>query len=244
MLLRPEHRVERRRDELDAARRALPHMAARMEIVEIPRRRLEPREIIRERLPRERPQRRLRRAGVQRIGRVRDDRAEALRARERAKRRHILRIERLRAPAARIAREKRERARAERDRLAPHRLISLRGRHMRPDVKCLHPVSSPQACAPPAAKQTAAGHTFPILPPTARGNKTAAGKIRAPPLARRQSTGFTVSCRRRSAPPRAVRLPRRARRASMETTAWKERPPQAGMPLSSRSSRTRFPKGT
>ena len=153
MLLRPEHRVERRRDELDAARRTLPHMAARMEIVEIPRRRLETREIIRERLPRERPQRLLRRAGVQRIRRVRDDRPEALRAGERAKRRHILRSERLRAAAARIAREKRERIRAERDRLAPHRLVALRGRHMRPDVKCLHPVSSPQACAPPAAKQ-------------------------------------------------------------------------------------------
>ena len=243
MLLRPEHRVERRRDELDAARRALPHMAARMEIVEIPRRRLEPREIIRERLPRERPQRRLRRAGVQRIRRVRDDRPESLRARERAKRRHVLCSERLRAAAARIAREKRERIRAERDCLAPHRLVALRGRHMRPDVKWLHPVSSLQACARPRPS-TCRGPYLPYPTTNRARQQDGGGKIRAPPLARRQSTGFTVSCRRRSAPPRAVRLPRRARRASMETTAWKERPPQAGMPLSSRSSRTRFPKGT
>ena len=72
-----------------------------------------PPKVIQHRFPRERAQAFVRCAGVERIGRMRDDGADPVLCRKRAVRRKIRRIKRLRRAAARVSREELERIRAD-----------------------------------------------------------------------------------------------------------------------------------
>ena len=142
MLRRPKHRVQQRRAKLDAGLRALPHMAARMEIVIIARREFQPPEVVRHRFPGKRPQAVLFRAGIQGIGRMRDETHDLILLREGEERVHVFRVDFLRLAAARIAREKSEHVRAQFLRFLPHREIPARRRKMIPDMQRFHNILS------------------------------------------------------------------------------------------------------
>ena len=88
-------------------------MAAGMEIVKIAGQMRKLPKVIQHRFPRERAQALVRCAGVERIGRMRDDRADSVLCRKRTVRRKIRLIKRLRRAAARVAREELERIRTD-----------------------------------------------------------------------------------------------------------------------------------
>ena len=124
-LLGLQHMVELRRDKLDAALRALPDMAAGVEIIKLVRRLLHAHEVVRHHRLSKRPQIFFPRAGIHRIRRMGDNRAEGVFLHQIAQPRRIVGIDVLRLAAARIARKEGKRRSIEIERRLAHRLIAF-----------------------------------------------------------------------------------------------------------------------
>jgi hypothetical protein len=113
-------------------------MAARMEIIKFPGRRLHSPQVILKNHPREFLHVLLIRAGVQRVGRVGDNPIDAALPAKIPKRPYVVRIDRLRGAAPRVPRKKRKRVGAERGGALSHSEVSSRRRNMAPDPKHPH----------------------------------------------------------------------------------------------------------
>lgn len=118
-----QHVVEQLRRESDSGINALTRVAAGMEIVNLMGECFHPREILRKAAVGEVPHLCIGGAGVERIRRVRDQRAEAVFAAKGEERLRIRGIDRFRVSAARITREELECVRANRERDAAGRSI-------------------------------------------------------------------------------------------------------------------------
>ena len=125
-LLGAKRLVEGGGDQVDADVDALPHVAARMHVVELAGRVLHAREVLRQRHAREIARLLGRRCRVERVGRMREDALDALLGRVRAKRRHVRRVDRLGFSAARVAREELERVGVDGHGVLRHVEIALR----------------------------------------------------------------------------------------------------------------------
>ena len=127
-LVGAQHLVERVDDHFDAGVGALPCMASRVHVVKLARRFFHSHEIVRQRCTRKVARFGILRAGVESVGRVRQDARDAMCRGELVERGHVGGIDCLRLAPARVAREELERVRANRDGVFRHRQKALRDR--------------------------------------------------------------------------------------------------------------------
>ena len=149
-------RIQHVRDVANADLHALPDMAARMKVEHRAGDMRKALQILPHGAHGKFSDGRIRRAGVERIRRMRENRREPMRRKEVVQRVRILPIKRLDAAAARIARKELKRVRAEGERLFAHRQIALGAGQMTADMqhvtfpppRPLHPAwpSSTPAC--------------------------------------------------------------------------------------------------
>ena len=121
--------------EAHAGLHPLPGMAAGMEIVQAARQQVQPFEIVLHGHRRKLPDARIRRAGVERVRRVRNGRPKTMLRLQRRERSRVRFIDRLCPAAARIARKKLKGVRADAQRVPPHFGKPAGGRQMTADVQ-------------------------------------------------------------------------------------------------------------
>ena len=127
-LIGVQHLVERVDDHFDACVGALSRMASWMHVVKLTRRFFHSHEVVRQRCTRKLARFGSLRAGVERIGCVRQDTRDAMCRGELVERGHVGGIDCLRLAPARVAREELERVRVNRNGVFRHRRKALRDR--------------------------------------------------------------------------------------------------------------------